>query len=89
MVSSGRRNGWIGGFGLGQTFLEFREAMEYLSIFEVLLMEFGGFLGVGWAHKKGEVVGPAGGETGVPRCLAEDRKLLSAASFLRKFLYII
>jgi hypothetical protein len=27
------------------------------------------------AHKNGEVVGPAGGETGVPRCLAEDQKL--------------
>jgi len=27
------------------------------------------------AHKNGEVVGPAGGETGEPRCLAEDRKL--------------
>ena len=26
--------------------------------------------------KKGEVVEPAGGETGVPRCLAEVRKLL-------------
>ncbi len=31
--------------------------------------------------KKGEVVGPAGGETGGPRCLAEDRKLLRAALF--------
>jgi hypothetical protein len=31
--------------------------------------------------KKGEVVGPAGGETGVPRCLAEVRKLLKAALF--------
>jgi hypothetical protein len=29
--------------------------------------------------KKGEVVEPAGGETGVPRCLAEVRKLLKAA----------
>ena len=28
-----------------------------------------------YAHKKGEVVGPAGGETGVPHCLAEVRKL--------------
>jgi len=35
----------------------------------------------GDAHKKGEVVEPAGGETGVPRCLAEVRKLLKAASF--------
>jgi hypothetical protein len=26
-----------------------------------------------YAHKKGEVVGPAGGETGGPRCLAEVR----------------
>jgi hypothetical protein len=34
-----------------------------------------------YAHKKGEVVGPAGGETGVPRCLAEVRKLL-ACSFI-------
>ena len=34
-----------------------------------------------YAHKKGEVVGPAGGETGVPRCLAEVHKLLIAASF--------
>jgi len=33
------------------------------------------------AHKKGEVVGPAGGETGVPHCLAEVRKLPEAASF--------
>ena len=24
-----------------------------------------------YVQKKGEVVGPAGGETGVPRCLAE------------------
>ena len=32
-----------------------------------------------YAHKKGEVVGPAGGETGVPRCLAEVRKLPKAA----------
>jgi len=32
-------------------------------------------------HKKGEVVGPAGGETGVPRCLAEDYKLQIAALF--------
>jgi len=30
--------------------------------------------------KKGEVVGPAGGETGVPRCLAEVRKLQEAAN---------
>jgi len=35
----------------------------------------------GCAHKKGEVVEPAGGETGVPRCLAEVRKPLHAASF--------
>jgi len=35
----------------------------------------------GCAHKKGEVVGPAGGETGVPRCLAEVRMLLKAALF--------
>jgi hypothetical protein len=34
-----------------------------------------------YAHKKGEVVGPAGGETGGPRCLAEVRKLLKAANF--------
>jgi len=33
-----------------------------------------------YAHKKGEVVGPAGGETGIPRCLAEVRKPLRAAS---------
>ena len=33
-----------------------------------------------YAHKKGEVVGPAGGETGVPRRLAEVRKLPVAAS---------
>ncbi len=33
------------------------------------------------AHKKGEVVVPAGGETGGPRCLAEVRKLLKAALF--------
>ena len=32
------------------------------------------------AQKKGEVVGPAGGETGVPRRLAEARKLPLAAS---------
>ena len=35
------------------------------------------------AHKKGEVVEPAGGETGGPRCLAEVRKLLVAALFRR------
>jgi len=33
------------------------------------------------AEKKGEVVGPAGGETGGPRCLAEACKLLKAALF--------
>jgi hypothetical protein len=31
--------------------------------------------------KKGEVVGPAGGETGVPHCLAEVHKPLKAALF--------
>jgi hypothetical protein len=31
--------------------------------------------------KKGETVEPAGGETGVPHCLAEAHKLLEAASF--------
>ncbi len=31
--------------------------------------------------KNGEVVGPAGGETGEPRCLAEDFVLPSADSF--------
>jgi len=31
------------------------------------------------AQKKGEVVDPAGGETGVPHCLAEVRKLPTAA----------
>jgi hypothetical protein len=36
---------------------------------------------LGSARKKGEVVGPAGGETGVPRCLAEVRKLPKAALF--------
>ena len=30
-------------------------------------------------RKKGEVVGPAGGETGGPRCLAEVRKLLKSS----------
>jgi len=34
------------------------------------------------AQKKGEVVGPAGGETGVPRGLAEACKLLGAANYL-------
>jgi len=34
-----------------------------------------------YAHKKGEVVGPAGGGTGGPHCLAEDYKLLKAALF--------
>jgi hypothetical protein len=34
-----------------------------------------------YAHKKGEVVVPAGGETGGPRCLAEVRKLPIAALF--------
>ena len=29
-------------------------------------------------NKKGEVVAPAGGETGKPRCLAEVRKLREA-----------
>jgi len=33
----------------------------------------------GFAHKIGEVVGPAGGETGGPHCLAEVRKLPKAA----------
>jgi hypothetical protein len=32
-------------------------------------------------QKNGEVVGPAGGETGGPRCLAEVRKLPKAALF--------
>jgi len=32
-------------------------------------------------EKNGEVVGPAGGETGLPRCLAEDRKPPTAAYF--------
>ncbi len=32
-----------------------------------------------FAHKIGEVVGPAGGETGGPHCLAEVRKLPKAA----------
>ncbi|MFC1676227.1 hypothetical protein ACFL3G_04075 [Planctomycetota bacterium] len=31
------------------------------------------------AHKIGEVVEPAGGETGEPHCLAEVQKLLKAA----------
>jgi len=35
-------------------------------------------------EKKGEVVEPAGGETGVPRCLAEDCKLPPAVLFLYK-----
>jgi hypothetical protein len=34
-----------------------------------------------YAHKKGEVVEPAGGETGVPHCLAEVRKLPEAALY--------
>lgn len=34
----------------------------------------------GYAHKKGEVVGLAGGETGVPHCLAEVRKLPRVAA---------
>jgi len=34
------------------------------------------------AQKKGEVVEPAGGETGVPHCLAEDYKLPTAALYL-------
>jgi hypothetical protein len=32
-------------------------------------------------HKKGEVVGPAGGETGGPRCLAEAHKAAKTAYF--------
>jgi hypothetical protein len=32
-------------------------------------------------EKNGEVVGPAGGETGGPRCLAEVRKLPKTALF--------
>jgi hypothetical protein len=32
-------------------------------------------------RKKGEVVEPAGGETGVPHCLAEVRKLPEAALY--------
>jgi len=32
-------------------------------------------------HKKGEVVEPAGGETGVPHCLAEARNLPEAELF--------
>ena len=35
-----------------------------------------------FAQKTGEVVGPAGGETGVPRCLAEVRMPLNAALLL-------
>jgi len=35
----------------------------------------------GMRRKKGEVVEPAGGETGVPHCLAEAHKLLEAALF--------
>jgi hypothetical protein len=34
------------------------------------------------AHKKGEVVEPAGGETGEPRCLAEVHKLLKQLYFI-------
>jgi hypothetical protein len=34
-----------------------------------------------YAHKKGEVVGPAGGETGGPHCLAEVYKLLKTALY--------
>ena len=37
--------------------------------------------GLTCAHKKGETVEPAGGETGVPHCLAEAHKLLEAALF--------
>ena len=36
-----------------------------------------------FAHKRGEVVVPAGGETGVPRCLAEDLKLPKSSLFIR------
>jgi hypothetical protein len=35
-----------------------------------------------FAHKNGEVVDPAGGETGGPRSLAEDYKKLSFILFL-------
>lgn len=38
---------------------------------------------VGMRAKKGEVVVPAGGETGLPHCLAEVRKLLR--SFISLF----
>jgi hypothetical protein len=33
-------------------------------------------------RKKGETVGPAGGETGVPRCLAEVYKLPEQLFFI-------
>lgn len=40
------------------------------------------------AHKIGEVVEPAGGETGVPRCLAEDRKLRKAVNIHKGSVHI-
>jgi hypothetical protein len=36
----------------------------------------------GRAHKKGEVVGPAGGDTGGPHCLAEVYQPLKGVSIL-------
>ena len=45
-----------------------------MSLYEVLL----GKINLNM-RKKGEVVEPAGGETGVPHCLAEVRKLPHAA----------
>jgi len=37
-----------------------------------------------YAHKKGEVVVPAGGETGGPHCLAEVHKLLKTALYFKQ-----
>jgi len=72
--------------------VQIRAKIYWLSIFTTLAQEcshrfsgtYGSVLRGVHGNKKGEVVEPAGGETGVPRCLAEAYMLLYAA-FLRYF----
>ena len=42
-----------------------------------------------YAHKKGEEADPAGGETGVPHCLAEAYILLKKSNIYIKFKKLI
>jgi len=41
--------------------------------------------GIKSGHKKGEVVVPAGGETGRPHCLAEVYKAVKTALYLNEY----